>query len=167
MNPKPRYRLTSRSLLLNARDKVLLFEYEDDHTDVNRFWVTPGGGVEPGETFAQAAIRELHEETGLEVENVGEPVWFRRKLVRCRDHLEDIEEFYFLVRVDSVNVIAANPDEYERSTQSGYQWWSLEALRQCHETVFPDSLAVHLEPILRGEIPSNPLDISPHPNPPA
>lgn len=29
------------------------------------FLVPPSGGVQPGETFAQAAVRELHEETGL------------------------------------------------------------------------------------------------------
>lgn len=31
----------------------------------NRLWVTPGGGIDPGEDTFTAAIREMYEETGL------------------------------------------------------------------------------------------------------
>jgi 8-oxo-dGTP pyrophosphatase MutT (NUDIX family) len=34
--------------------------------------VVPGGRVEPGETIAETAVRELNEETGLEIRVVGE-----------------------------------------------------------------------------------------------
>jgi 8-oxo-dGTP pyrophosphatase MutT (NUDIX family) len=39
------------------------------HTDVG-FWVLPGGALEPGELPADAAVREVWEETGLDVELV-------------------------------------------------------------------------------------------------
>jgi ADP-ribose pyrophosphatase YjhB (NUDIX family) len=46
-------------------DRVLLQRRDDTGR-----WGLPGGGVEPGESVRQAVIREVREETGLEVEPV-------------------------------------------------------------------------------------------------
>jgi 8-oxo-dGTP pyrophosphatase MutT (NUDIX family) len=43
--------------------RVLLIQRED-----LKIWALPGGAIDPGESIVQAAIREVHEETGLEVE---------------------------------------------------------------------------------------------------
>jgi ADP-ribose pyrophosphatase YjhB (NUDIX family) len=45
------------------KGKILLTQREDFET-----WILPSGGVEDGESLAQAAIRETKEETGLDVE---------------------------------------------------------------------------------------------------
>jgi 8-oxo-dGTP pyrophosphatase MutT (NUDIX family) len=48
-----------------TRRKILLTQRSD-----NGRWCLPGGAMEPGETAAEACIREVWEETGLQVEVV-------------------------------------------------------------------------------------------------
>lgn len=51
----------------NAQGQVLLAERSARQISAG-FWELPGGKIDPGETAAQAAARELHEEVGLEAE---------------------------------------------------------------------------------------------------
>lgn len=53
----------ARAVLIDADGRVLLLR----HTYMPG-WHFPGGGVEPGETAAEAARREAEEETGFRVE---------------------------------------------------------------------------------------------------
>lgn len=46
-------------------DRILLLNQD---TDAGRSWSLPGGKVEEGETLAAALVREMREETGLDVE---------------------------------------------------------------------------------------------------
>ena len=61
-------------VLVDARGWLLLQE-RDEHAPVNPDeWSLVGGGVEPGETYADAAVRELEEETevtGVDLDPLG------------------------------------------------------------------------------------------------
>src|SRR5262245_37312361 len=69
-------RPTARVLLLGPRQRLLLLLAQDT-VGGHQWWVTPGGGLQPGESFEQAARRELQEETGIRAE-IGPWVWTRR-----------------------------------------------------------------------------------------
>jgi ADP-ribose pyrophosphatase YjhB (NUDIX family) len=56
--------------LITDRDLVLLSRYAR-RVDVRGLWMLPGGGVEFGESPAEAAVREVYEETGMHVRITG------------------------------------------------------------------------------------------------
>jgi 8-oxo-dGTP diphosphatase len=66
-------RPSSRLLVVDAQNRVLLFKFNHTRGALSgqQFWATPGGGLDPGETYEQAACRELFEETGLTVDHPG------------------------------------------------------------------------------------------------
>jgi ADP-ribose pyrophosphatase YjhB (NUDIX family) len=57
-----------RAQVVVLRDGLILLARHE--RPGSRYWVLPGGEVEPGESPEQAAVREMLEETGLEVERL-------------------------------------------------------------------------------------------------
>lgn len=54
--------------LIFNRDRILLVERGKE--PLNGYWSIPGGVLETGETLEQGVVREVREETGLEVKPV-------------------------------------------------------------------------------------------------
>lgn len=52
-------------MVVVKENKILLVRHKKGN---QRYWVLPGGRLEYGETFEECAVRELKEETGLDVE---------------------------------------------------------------------------------------------------
>jgi 8-oxo-dGTP pyrophosphatase MutT (NUDIX family) len=168
--PRVRVRGTARVVVLDPDGRVLLFEYEDvappdpSRPALRRFWGTPGGGVEPGETFEQAAARELYEETRIRVPAVGPWLWSRDRSLTFTDGTVLFRERYYLVRLTAAGggqeVSTDDLQPYERSIYRAHRWWSVEDMSASAETFLPEGLPGLLAPVVRGAVPAAPLTIT-------
>jgi 8-oxo-dGTP pyrophosphatase MutT (NUDIX family) len=139
-----RIRLSSRLLVIDAADRLLLFRfvYKSGALAARSFWATPGGELDPGETFAAAAVRELFEETGLRVADVGAEVARRMFTMQLPDG-ENVkaDERFFVVRTAGTEPSREHWTAPERDVMAEHRWWSRAELAQTEETVFPENLA--------------------------
>ncbi|HKI90949.1 MAG TPA: NUDIX domain-containing protein [Gaiellaceae bacterium] len=85
-----------RALLVDPAGRTLLLRYGDDYGD---WWVTPGGGKQPGESDEHALRRELREELGLRDVELGPLVWRREQWFRDEPGHCGQRENVYLVRV--------------------------------------------------------------------
>ena len=124
-----RHRPVARVLVFDREDRILLFLTTAPDTSGVARWLTPGGGVDPGETFEQGARRELFEETGLVVESLGESVWAHDYDVEWddADHDSGHAEFFTLV-TDRFEPASDNWTDDERVDVLEHRWWSLAEL---------------------------------------
>jgi 8-oxo-dGTP pyrophosphatase MutT (NUDIX family) len=135
------HRLTSRILLFDERGSILLFLTTAPDTSGFARWVTPGGGVDPGETHADAAIRELFEETGLRITDPGAPVWNYDFVVEWDDADHDTGHAeYYVVRTPRFSPSSAGWTDDEKVDTLDSRWWSLDELQSTTEPFEPGQL---------------------------
>jgi dATP pyrophosphohydrolase len=88
------------------------------------FWQPVTGSVEAGEDVEEAAVRELHEETGLRplkpLRSISSPFDFE-------NHGKQVREFPFLAEVDSSKCECVILDPHEHD---GYEWASAKRALQ-------------------------------------
>jgi 8-oxo-dGTP pyrophosphatase MutT (NUDIX family) len=137
----PGLRRTSRIMLIDADGAALLFFTAAP--DSSRFsrWITPGGGVDPGEDHARAAVRELFEETGLVVDAVGDPVWSLDFDVAWdeADHDRGHAEYYVL-RCERFTPASTNWTAEEHVDVTAHRWFTADELEASGEPFEPAEL---------------------------
>ncbi|MEV0849017.1 NUDIX domain-containing protein [Streptomyces sp. NPDC049954] len=141
-------RRTSRVLLIDERERLLLLCGRDPRRPGARWWFTVGGGLEGAEDYPRAAVREIQEETalGLPVTRLSPPVWTRQTVFSVDGQGFDQYEEYRLVRVtrEEVDTVRIDPAE----ARYGHRWWTVGELATTAETVRPRHLAAHLADLL-------------------
>jgi 8-oxo-dGTP pyrophosphatase MutT (NUDIX family) len=143
-DPRPRHhRRAMRVLLVDDRDRLLLFLDSDPGlSPVPRWWITPGGGVEPGEGDVEAAVREVFEETGTRVapsDLVG-PLATRVVVHGYSDVVTTQDEAFWFVRVPSFEVSTVGHTDLELLTMTAHRWWTRDELAETTEEFWPRDL---------------------------
>jgi 8-oxo-dGTP diphosphatase len=150
-----------RALILDENDSVLLVRFDWNGLELpGGFWANPGGGIEPGESRADALGRELLEEVGLRLDELGPEVWTKTALFPMPDwdgqvdhiHLVRVPHFVPHPRLSADQLVAENVQEI--------RWWTLAELAVSRANFAPRALPTLVPRLLRGPIPAEPVALT-------
>ncbi|MFE1438277.1 GNAT family N-acetyltransferase [Streptomyces sp. NPDC058739] len=142
-------RSAARVAVVDPEGAVFLFRY--DNVEVGVHWALPGGGLEPGESPREGALRELREETGWTDLEPGPllTTWehdFTHAVGPVRQH-----EHVYVTRgprrepAAGARVAAAHAEDKILT----WRWWTREELAEEAEPVWPPELAKLLDDLDR------------------
>jgi 8-oxo-dGTP pyrophosphatase MutT (NUDIX family) len=157
---EPRLRPATRALVLDEADRVLLVRMGDGDRAV---WVTPGGGIEPGETDEEAVRRELLEETGLVGFELGPLVWIRTAHFWLGAGGWDGEtERIYLVRTHGFEPTPGLTWEAIRAEgMHEARWWTVDELEAAELRFAPRRLPLLVRELILHGPPAEPIDVDP------
>ena len=132
--------------MVDESGRSLLFRGGDPgRPEAGTWWFPPGGEAEPGESASASARRELREETGLDMPDLG-PVVLQRQVEYDFEGVHySQEEAYFLVPCNHFDISDSGGTEGEHRVVQEHRWWSVSELLATTDTVYPEGLGAFLD----------------------
>jgi 8-oxo-dGTP pyrophosphatase MutT (NUDIX family) len=137
----PSARRAARVVLLDEANAVLLLSGRDPALEsADLYWILPGGGALAGERLEEAARREVYEETGARLGELGPVVWERFVSFPFDGRQFEQHESIFVVRTSHFDVRPVALTDLEVRSTTGSRWWSAQDLALTNGAVYPPDL---------------------------
>jgi ADP-ribose pyrophosphatase YjhB (NUDIX family) len=133
-------------VVLDPDGRVLLFRY-DDPPPMGVHWATPGGGIEPGETPWQAAVRELCEETGWGDVAVGHELGASQRVIKRSAGLLNQHETHFAARI-SERGRPVDCAGHDVDSIAAWRWFTAAEVAAEPHPIWPAELPSYLDILL-------------------
>ncbi len=143
INPALRIRRAARLIVLDPEGRALMFRYDVPGRDP--FWVTAGGECEPGESFEDAARRELFEETGISADPGPQIARMTPQFITVEGEPVQADERFYLIRVAEARIDTSLHTAQEQRLMTQHRWFTRAELADCPEAVFPVSIIAMIE----------------------
>jgi 8-oxo-dGTP pyrophosphatase MutT (NUDIX family) len=143
------HRETARVILCKPNGEIFLLKtHFDPEVGLPPRWITPGGGIDDGETVAQAAVRELAEEIGIQLSEpqLGNMIWRTQGRWDWSDgqnHHTFVDHFYIL-QINDFELDDSGWTEDEHRDVLEHRWWNIMELKESGESVSPPGLVEFL-----------------------
>ena len=156
-------RPAARVVLLDRNRQIFLVKGSDPmRPEKGTWWEIPGGGIERGESSADAAKRELYEECGFKNAVVGPCIWTQYvEFDFAMYHFKSDERIHLAETEESAEWDPKGLEALEAAALEEGRWWALEDLLASEEQTLPERLREFLPQIINGDLPESPIDISP------
>jgi len=114
--------------------------------------------LEAGESYEDAARREVFEETGISDITLDPAVWLREHLVPWRGQWLKPIERYYVARTGEAEIVRGYLNDVG-VTISEHKWWSVDEITASPDLFVPRRLAELVAPIVAGNLPPEPIAV--------